>query len=253
MTEAQLVAAARAGNRDAIRQLYDRYSPRVFAVVRRIAGDPELACDFAQEAWLRAIRALPTFRGDARFSTWLHRIAVNAALEAARKAEVREKREVTGSEPIGIDGPSGDPLLARRLEAALARLPSGMREVLVLHDVEQYTHEEIADVLHISAGTSKSQLFKARAKMREVLGNGIRSEGIQAAAVARGPRTRDADRRGQNEESLGRNEESRSQNGEFSGRDGKPLAPDGERSDMTKSKSRGLGRPSDWKHEGAEA
>jgi predicted DNA-binding protein (UPF0251 family) len=178
---------------------------------------------------------------------------VNAALEAARKAEVREKREVTGSEPIGIDGPSGDPLLARRLEAALARLPSGMREVLVLHDVEQYTHEEIADVLHISAGTSKSQLFKARAKMREVLGNGIRSEGIQAAAVARGPRTRDADRRGQNEESLGRNEESRSQNGEFSGRDGKPLAPDGERSDMTRSKSRGLGRPSDWKHEGAEA
>ena len=78
-SESQLIRLAADGDARAIRQLYDRYSPRVYAVVRRIAGDDDLAQDYAQEAWIRAIRALPTFRGDARFSTWLHRIAVNAA------------------------------------------------------------------------------------------------------------------------------------------------------------------------------
>ncbi len=86
-SESQLIRLAADGDARAIRQLYDRYSPRVYAVVRRIAGDDDLAQDYAQEAWIRAIRALPTFRGDARFSTWLHRIAVNAALQALRNIE----------------------------------------------------------------------------------------------------------------------------------------------------------------------
>jgi RNA polymerase sigma-70 factor (ECF subfamily) len=169
MTESQVIRQAADGDARAIRTLYDRYAPRVFAVVRRIAGDDELAQDYAQEAWIRAIRALPSFRGDSRFSTWLHRIAVNAALQALRRAETRRKREAPFPAEIPVGPRGGDTLLQRRLERALDTLPEGMRRVLILHDVEGYTHEEIGDALGVTAGTSKSQLFKARAKMRELL------------------------------------------------------------------------------------
>ncbi|RMH14743.1 MAG: sigma-70 family RNA polymerase sigma factor [Gemmatimonadetes bacterium] len=169
MSEAQLIRKASAGDGRAIRALYERYAPRVFAVVRRIAGDDDLAQDYAQEAWIRAIRALPTFRGDARFSTWLHRIAVNAALQALRKAETRQKREAPMPEGVSVGPAPGDALLGQRLEGALDRLPDRMRTVLILHDVEGYTHEEIGELLGVAPGTSKSQLFKARAKMRDML------------------------------------------------------------------------------------
>lgn len=171
LNEAQLIRKACQGDGQAVRVLYERYAPRVHAVVRRIAGDDDLAQDYAQEAWIRAIRALPTFRGDSRFSTWLHRIAVNAALQAARKAETRKKRQVPMPEQIPANPPRGDALLQQRLEWALDRLPEGMRQVMILHDVEGYTHEEIGEVLGVTSGTSKSQLFKARAKMRDMLGS----------------------------------------------------------------------------------
>lgn len=169
MTETQLIHRACEGDARAVRTLYDRYAPRVYAVVRRIAGDDDLARDYAQEAWIRAIRALPGFRGDARFSTWLHRIAVNSALQALRRAETRERRETPIPDTIQAPSGAGDALLQQRLERALDRLPQGMRTVLILHDVEGYTHEEIGEALGIAPGTSKSQLFKARAKMREML------------------------------------------------------------------------------------
>lgn len=169
MTESQVIRQAADGDARAIRTLYDRYAPRVFAVVRRIAGDDELAQDYAQEAWIRAIRALPSFRGDARFSTWLHRIAVNAALQALRKSETRRKREGPFPTEVPVGPRGGDTLLQRKLEGALDNLPEGMRRVLILHDVEGYTHEEIGDALGVTPGTSKSQLFKARAKMRDML------------------------------------------------------------------------------------
>ena len=171
MDEAQLLRKACQGDGPAVRALYERYSPRVYAVVRRIAGDDDLAQDYAQEAWIRAIRALPTFRGEARFSTWLHRIAVNSALQAVRRAETRHKREAPMPESLAVSPPSRDALLSQRLEWALDRLPERMRKVLILHDVEGYTHEEIGELLGTAAGTSKSQLFKARAKMRVILKN----------------------------------------------------------------------------------
>jgi len=167
--ETELIRKAGMGDGQAVRLLYERYAPRVYAVVRRIAGDDDLAQDYAQEAWIRAIRALPTFRGDSRFSTWLHRIAVNAALQAVRKSETRTKREAPMPEQIAVAPPSSDALLQQRLEWGLDRLPEGMRRVLILHDVEGYTHEEIGEVLGVTSGTSKSQLFKARAKMRGML------------------------------------------------------------------------------------
>lgn len=183
MSEAQLIQRASDGDDQAVRVLYERYAPRVFAVVRRIAADDDLAQDYAQEAWIRAIRALPSFRGDARFSTWLHRIAVNAALQAARKAETRQKRREPMPRQVAVAPRPGDALLEERLEKAVARLPEGMRQVLILHDVEGYTHNEIGELLGIAPGTSKSQLFKARAKMREML-RSAGSSGTEEAAEA---------------------------------------------------------------------
>ena len=184
--ERELLRLAADGDARAIRTLYDRYAPRVYAVVRRIAADDDLAQDYAQEAWIRAIRALPTFRGDARFSTWLHRIAVNAALQAVRKADTRNKREAPPPEEVPIPPRHDDSLLQRRLEHALDELPEGMRQVLILHDVEGYTHEEIGDVLGVTSGTSKSQLFKARAKMRallEGLAGAVQEQGAEAWSI----------------------------------------------------------------------
>lgn len=169
MTEAELIERAREGDASAVRTLYDRHAPRVFAVVRRIAGDDETARDCAQEAWISAIEALPSFRGDARFSTWLHRIAVNEALQHVRKAKRHRDRREPMPAAIPVDPEASDPLLERRLERALDQLPDGMREILILHDVEGYTHREIGEMLGIAAGTSKSQLYKARVKMREIL------------------------------------------------------------------------------------
>lgn len=184
--ESQIIKQAAEGDARAIRTLYDRYAPRVYAVVRRIAGDDDLAQDYAQEAWIRAIRALPTFRGDARFSTWLHRIAVNAALQALRKAETRRKHEGPVPASVPAAPSNGDSLLRTRLERALEGLPEGMRQVLILHDVEGYTHEEIGDVLGVTSGTSKSQLFKARAKMRAMLaklGGAAQDHGAEAWSI----------------------------------------------------------------------
>ena len=171
--EQQLVARARDGDGAAIEALYRAHAERVYAVVRRLTADEAQAEDAAQECWLRAIRALPEFRGEARFSTWLHRIAVNCALYGRRVRARRQARELPAPDGAewggGAAADAGEPLLRQRLERALERLPEGMRRVLVLHDVEGYTHEEIGDLLGVAPGTCKSQLFKARAKMRALL------------------------------------------------------------------------------------
>ena len=169
MEDNELVKLARAGDGGAIRTLYQRHARRVFAVVRRLAGDDALAEDWAQEAWVRVIRALPTFRGESQFSTWLHRIAVNSALHGRRSRERKAGRETVMDDVHAARPAGGDALLKLKLERAMDRLPEGMRRVLVLHDVEGYTHEEIGEMLGINSGTCKSQLFKARAKMRAML------------------------------------------------------------------------------------
>ncbi|NJD09437.1 MAG: sigma-70 family RNA polymerase sigma factor [Gemmatimonadetes bacterium] len=169
MNELDCIRLAQQGDATAMRDLYRRYSPRVYAVVRRLAGDDALAEDWAQEAWVRAFRALPRFRGESRFSTWLHRVAVNSALHGRRWRERRTGNEVPlplAPEPYTAPDQT---VLRLSIEKALDGLPDGMRQIVVLHDVEGYTHEEIGLELGISAGTSKSQLFKARAKLRQVL------------------------------------------------------------------------------------
>lgn len=171
MHDLELIQRAKAGDEAAIRALYERHSPRVYAVVRRLAGDDALAEDWAQEAWVRAVRSLDSFRGDAQFSTWLHRIAVNSALQGRRWRDRRASREEPLPQTLSTgSGEHGERIVLRhRLEQALRRLPRRMRQVLILHDVEGYTHKEIGETLGIATGTSKSQLFKARARMRELL------------------------------------------------------------------------------------
>jgi RNA polymerase sigma-70 factor (ECF subfamily) len=182
MEDLELIEQAKRGDGGAVRALYQRHARRVYAVVRRLAGEDALAEDWAQDAWVRAIRALPTFRGDSAFTTWLHRIAVNSALHGRRTRERGAGRETPVDDEVVAVRPQGENALLRmKLERAMERLPEGMRRVLVLHDVEGYTHEEIAEMLGVSPGTCKSQLFKARARMRALLSPAPSpAEGVEA-------------------------------------------------------------------------
>jgi RNA polymerase sigma-70 factor (ECF subfamily) len=177
MSENELILQAQQGDPDAMEALYRRHAARVYTVIRRLTGDDARADDAAQETWLRAMRALPTFRGQALFSTWLHRIAVNTALYGRRR-ERRSEREMELTDTLAIEGAAPEPLLRMRLQRALDGLPEGMRRVLLLHDVEGYTHEEIGVLLGVAPGTCKSQLFKARAKMRAMLRSTIEGEEV---------------------------------------------------------------------------
>ncbi|HET6611397.1 MAG TPA: sigma-70 family RNA polymerase sigma factor [Kofleriaceae bacterium] len=173
--EAALIDACRRGEKRAMEALYHRYKRRVFGLVVRIvgAGDAE---EVAQEAFVRIFRGLPKFRGDSQLGTWIYRLSVNAALTHVK----RRPRFVDGDDLVASlpapERPRRDPTLARHLEQALARLPEGYRAVLVLHDVEGLSHEECAEILGCRVGTSKSQLHKARARMREILGDKVGSE-----------------------------------------------------------------------------
>ncbi len=189
-TDAQLVRRAVDGDERAMRLLWARHAPHVDAVVRRLVPDPDQAADVAQEVWIQIFRALPSWRGDSQFGTWAHRIAVNRTLNALRRLRRVGKHEASLDEALDVDeGRSGggagavraalaasavEPegeraLLAATIADATRQLAPGARQVFLLHDVEGYTHEEIAESLGITAGGSKSQLFKARAKLRRLL------------------------------------------------------------------------------------
>jgi RNA polymerase sigma-70 factor, ECF subfamily len=178
-TDHEVVRRAIGGDERALRSLWTRYSPYVDAVVRRLAGDPDLAADIAQDVWIQIFRALPTWRGESQFGTWAHRIAVNRTLNALR----RTRRLAQLESPIEEDSASVEhqgerSMLAATIEEAAARLSPGARTVLYLHDVEGYTHEEIAHQLGITTGGSKSQLFKARAKLRKLLAHVVDVQSI---------------------------------------------------------------------------
>ncbi len=173
--EATLVAACRRGERPAMHELYERYRRRVFALIARIVGAQD-AEELTQDVFLRAFRGLEKFRGDSQLSTWMYRLAVNAALSHATRSQNRARRNVSEEELLQLPSPPGqgepdfcDPRLRARLNEALGELPAGYRAVLVLHDVEGLQHDEIAVILGCRVGTSKSQLHKARAQMQKKL------------------------------------------------------------------------------------
>jgi RNA polymerase sigma-70 factor (ECF subfamily) len=158
------------GDESALRAIWTQNAPRIDALVRRLVGDPDQAADVAQEVWIQIFRALPGYRGDSQFSTWAHRIAVNRTLNALRSLRRLSKVEVEIEEESSMVEHDGDrSLLAQTIDEAIQALSPGARMVFVLHDVEGYTHEEIATELGITSGGSKSQLFKARAKLRRLL------------------------------------------------------------------------------------
>lgn len=166
-----LIQRAMEGDEAAMRSLWTRHAPHIDAVVRRLVGpDLDLAADIAQEVWIQIFRALPQYRGDSQFGTWAHRIAVNRTLNALRKTRRLAKIETEVEEDSASIDPDPDrSLMLATIENAAAKLSPGARAVFLLHDVEGYTHEEIAERLGITAGGSKSQLFKARAKLRTLL------------------------------------------------------------------------------------
>jgi RNA polymerase sigma-70 factor (ECF subfamily) len=174
LLDRQLVARCMRGDPLAERALYDAHVERIYRLMHRMAGDPDLAADFTQETFIRAFERLAQFRGDASLSTWLHTIAVSVALNGMRKV----KRFRASAEPVAaIDSderlalqPAGFTAdLRARLQAAVDALSEKLRPVFVMHDVEGYTHEEIAGALGIPVGTSKARLFDARAKLRMAL------------------------------------------------------------------------------------
>jgi RNA polymerase sigma-70 factor, ECF subfamily len=169
-TDQLLLQRARNGDEAALRSLWVQHSPHIDAVIRRLCGDVDLAADIAQEVWMQIFRALPGYRGDAQFGTWAHRIAVNRTLNALRKIRRLDRTEADMPEDVAAPGDDFDRgFVAQSIEEAVSRLSPGARAVFVMHDVEGFTHDEIATELGITAGGSKSQLFKARAKLRRLL------------------------------------------------------------------------------------
>lgn len=169
-TDFPTIQRAIEGDERALRSLWSQHAPHIDAVVRRLVGDPDLAEDIAQEVWIQIFRALPTYRGESQFGTWAHRIAVNRTLNALRRTRRLGKLETDmDEETVAVENGGERSMLAATIEAAAARLSPGARTVFLMHDVEGYTHEEIAAELGITAGGSKSQLFKARAKLRRLL------------------------------------------------------------------------------------
>jgi len=169
--EPELISRVRAGEAAAERALYDAHVDRVYRLAYRLAGDDELARDFTQETFIRAFERLDTFRGESRLSTWLHAIATTVALNGLRKVKRFRSRETVLEAADGVAGGArlAEPDLKARLRDAIDALPRKYRAVVVMHDVEGYTHEEIAAALGVEVGTSKAQLSRARAKLRAAL------------------------------------------------------------------------------------
>jgi len=169
--ESELIARVVAGDRLAARELYDAHVQRVFRLVFRLTGDNDLARELTQETFVRAFAQLSRFRGESALSTWLHRVTISVVSNAMRKVKRFRARETDLDEASAMPAATrqSDPDLREKLHRAIDELPEIYRTTLVMHDVEGYTHEEIANVLGVAEGTCKSRLSVARAQLREKL------------------------------------------------------------------------------------
>ena len=186
--EAEAIEKAKQGDAQAFQSLYDRHKRRVYSLCLRMTANTAEAEDLTQEAFLQLYRKIATFRGESAFSTWLHRLSVNVVLmhlrrkslpvvsleESVQPGEDDTPKKDFGAEDVALAG-SIDRL---QLERAIEALPPGYRSIFVLHDVEGYEHNEIAGMLECSIGNSKSQLHKARMKLRDLLKSGQRKEAV---------------------------------------------------------------------------
>src|SRR6201987_5336445 len=178
ITEAEAIERAKQGDAAAFETLYQLHKRRVYSLCLRMVSNPSQAEDLAQEAFLQLFRKIGTFRGESAFSTWLHRMAVNVVLMQLRKKglpivpleENIETEEETPRKEPGADDPRLAGSIDRmQLQRSIAALPPGYRMIFLLHDVEGYEHNEIAEIVGCSIGNSKSQLHKARMKLRDLL------------------------------------------------------------------------------------
>jgi RNA polymerase sigma-70 factor, ECF subfamily len=174
-SDLELCQMAAVGDIAAFEVIYQRYHRRTYSLCLRMANSQTEAEDLTQEVFIQLFRKAGSFRGDSAFSTWLHRLTVNQVLMHFRRRSVKnEKVSEDGEMPEqtvhGTENPNKMPIVDRiALKKAIAQLPNGYRNVFVLHDVEGYEHEEVSRLLKISVGTSKSQLHKARLKLRGLL------------------------------------------------------------------------------------
>ena len=186
-TEAEAIRLAQAGDAAAFEHLYQLHSRRVYALCLRMVGNPSDAEDLMQEAFLQLFRKIGTFRGESAFSTWLHRMTVNVVLMRLRKKtlpaasleETTEPDEETGGPRKDIGAPDlrlSGAVDRVNLERSIEKLPPGYRTVFVLHDVQGFEHNEIAGIMGCSVGNSKSQLHKARTRLRELLQEDLRDQ-----------------------------------------------------------------------------
>jgi RNA polymerase sigma-70 factor, ECF subfamily len=185
-SDAMVLARAQAGDHHAFAQLYSLHKRRIYSLCLRMVGNIAEAEDLTQEAFLQLHRKIGTFRGDSAFSTWLHRLAINVVLMQLRKKGLSLISLDEAMEPAPEEGPGrsfGAPDLTLAgaidrlaLERAVADLPAGYRLIFILHDVEGFEHNEIAAMLDCSIGNSKSQLHKARLKLREALRSNAQQE-----------------------------------------------------------------------------
>jgi RNA polymerase sigma-70 factor, ECF subfamily len=170
-----LAQKAAGGDLASFEELYRRHFRRVYALALRMTASPEEAEDLAQETFIQLFKKIGSFRGDSAFTTWLHRMTVNQVLMHFRRRKSRpeytsEEGETPDQIVKGTENQARMPVVDRiALEDAISKLPAGYRSVFVLHDVEGYEHNEVAEMLGISEGTSKSQLHKARLKLRGLI------------------------------------------------------------------------------------
>ncbi len=171
----ELCRLATDGNIAAFELLYERYHRRTYSLCLRMTSSPTEAEDLTQEVFIQLFRKISSFRGDSAFSTWLHRLTVNQVLMHFRRRSVKNEKvsedgEIPEQTVVGTANPNKMQVIDRiALRSAIAELPKGYKSVFILHDVEGYEHEEVARQLGISVGTSKSQLHKARLKLRGLL------------------------------------------------------------------------------------
>jgi RNA polymerase sigma-70 factor (ECF subfamily) len=177
-SERELVIRAASRDAGAQRDLYDRHVDRVYRVAFRLAGDDDAARDITQETFIRAFDRLGEFRHESSLGTWLHTIAVSVALGALRKQSRMDQRHVPldAVADMGRNDNHADVDLRERLHAAIDALPIGYRTVFVMYEIEGYSHQEIARTLGVAETTSKGQLFRARAKLREALKDFARNQ-----------------------------------------------------------------------------
>jgi len=178
LSETEAIERARQGDADAFEALYDLHKRRVYSLCLRMTANAAEAEDLTQEAFLQLFRKIGTFRGESAFSTWLHRMAVNVVLMRLRKKNLpvvplddplESEEESSRKEPGAPDQKLAGSVDRMEIQRAVDALPPGYRTIFVLHDVEGYEHNEIATLVGCSIGNSKSQLHKARMKLRDLL------------------------------------------------------------------------------------